>query len=423
MPKVRFTQRTVEQAQAPVGRRDALLFDSDLTGFGLRLNESGSRTFFIQYRAQDGRVRRMPLGRFGVLTVDEARKEARRLLGLVAAGGDPVGARVAEAARVQAEVVARESQAAADALTVNVLIDRWAAGRAGDRRESYLDEAMRCVRRNLPAWLDRPAASIVPAEAALAIDTIAHQKGVIAANRTLAYTRAAYSWALRRQLVPTNPLKEIEGAGREQSRERVLSEVEIGAIWRACAALLPYEAGFVRLLILTLGRRGEVAAMRWSEVAPDLASWTLPRERAKNGRAHMVHLVPIAQEILKGLPRVASSPYVFPSTDPRKPFSRFSALKASIVTALDQAGDDVPDWRFHDFRRAGVSELAAQGVQPHVADRLLNHVTGTIQGVAAVYQRHAFEKERAAALDLWGAHVEAAASGGELPTNVVTLRA
>lgn len=422
MSKIRLTQRSVEQAKCPSGRRDVLVFDSDLVGFGLRVTTAGGKSFLVQYRAF-GRLRRMSVGKFGVLTVEQARSEAKRLLGMVAAGGDPLAAKEHEVARVQEIARAAEAQAAADAFTLDVLVTRWMAARAGDRRESYLDEAGRCIRRNLPGLVGRPAARITAQETALAIDGIGKNKGVVAANRTLAYARAAYSWALRRQVVAINPFKDIEGAGREQSRERVLDGRELGAIWRACEGLDPYPAAFVRLLMLTLGRRDEVASMRWCEISGDHATWTLPRERSKNHRTHVVALPEAAREIIGALPRISSSPFLFPSRDPARPAASFSSIKASLQAELAKRGSEIPDWRFHDFRRAGVSTLAGLGVAPHVADRLLNHVTGAIQGVAAVYQRHAFAAERAAALETWAGFVLVHAEGRASADNVIQLRA
>src|SRR5450432_694400 len=113
----------------------------------------------------------------------------------------------------------------------------WSKAREGDRRPSYLREAYACLKRNLPQWKDRPAGSITLVEAVRALDAIKADKGTVAANRTLAYGRAAYGWAVKRQHVPVNPLRGIERPGKEISRERVLDAEELGAIWGACDKL------------------------------------------------------------------------------------------------------------------------------------------------------------------------------------------
>ena len=160
----------------------------------------------------------------------------------------------------------------------------------------------------------------------------------------------------------------------------------------------------MRFLLLTLARRDEVASMTWAEVAPDLSSWTLPAARAKNRKAHVVHLSQPARAILAGAPRIEGCPLVF-AMPSKKGLSTFSYIAAKLTGPEFAEG-----WQMHDFRRTGVTALAAKGFAPHVCDRLLNHVQGTIKGVAAIYQRHDFAIERAEALDAWGTHVMECAS-------------
>ncbi len=226
-----------------------------------------------------------------------------RRLGGVAAGGNPALSRKADAA-------ARQAAERAVAYTLGRLVTEWAEDRSGDRRRSYLYEAEHCLKRNLPEWLERPASAIDPAEVIRELDRLKRAKGVYTANRTLAYGRAAYSCAVRRQVLKENPFRGIERPGREPTRERVLEAPELGAIWRACNKLNPTYAAFVRVLMLTLQRRGEVAAMEWSELSPDLTTWTLPASRTKNGRSHVVHLATSVRDIIQSLPRIRSNPHV-----------------------------------------------------------------------------------------------------------------
>jgi integrase len=179
------------------------------------------------------------------------------------------------------------------------------------------------------------------------------------------------------------------------------------------------------VLLLTLARRDEVAAMRWSELSDD--TWTLPATRAKNGKAHVVHMSAPVRDILAAQPRIAGCSLVFPGDGLRGPIRGFSYIKRrldSVIAAATQYEAEpraMPAWTFHDFRRAGVTALAGMGFAPHVCDRLLNHVTGSISGVAAVYQRHEFLAERKAALGAWAAHILAAAEGVTQRGNVVAL--
>jgi hypothetical protein len=156
--------------------------------------------------------------------------------------------------------------------------------------------------------------------------------------------------------------------------------------------------GNLWFLALTGQRRDEVGRMRWDHLDPTGCLWVVPGEHAKNGKPHTVHLSPQSLELLNTISRTGD--LVF-SVDGRTVFQGYSKAKAR----LDELSE-VSDWTLHDLRRTVVSGMARLGVAPHVADKILNHQTGTISGVAAVYQRHEFMRERKEALEVWGKHVQ-----------------
>ena len=198
----------------------------------------------------------------------------------------------------------------------------------------------------------------------------------------------------------------------------------------------PYGA-FVRFLLLTLQREAETAGLRREELSEDdLALWTVPSGRAKNGKAHIVHLAEPARAILRAAPCVGRSPLVF-TVGGKRPINAFSYAKARIdeeiaaeraKLAIEAGAEPVPlvPWRFHDFRRTGPTVLAHLGVRWEVADKLLNHAHGSkgtaIGGVAAIYQRYEYLAEREQALSAWADHVLAVGEGRATPHNVVALR-
>jgi integrase len=391
----KITQTTVEAAVCPEGKKDFLLFDSVTRGFGLRVSKGGVKTFLAQFRAATG-VRRVVIGTFGVLAAEEARRKAKVILGAAADGRDIAAERkAAEAAAVE--------EAEANAFTFGAMIEQWAEARKTDNRPSYLAEAVKCCTRNLPGWQKRPARSISTSEAAKELHAIKASKGTTTANRTLAYARAAYSWACDNHKVKANPLKGIKRPGKEAPRERVLTEAELKVVWQGAGALSSVSGGFIRALMLTLQRREEVGSMQWGELADDLSAWTLPGIRAKNGRTTIVHLSEPVQAVIRALPRIEGNPYVFVGRKDGEPIRGFNSAKANLDKVMAAAGAAIPAWSFHDFRRSGVTTLAKAGFAPHVCDRILNHITGSIQGVAAVYQRHEFLLERAEALNAWAA--------------------
>ncbi|MDQ2802067.1 MAG: integrase family protein, partial [Pseudomonadota bacterium] len=342
---LRLTQQSVEGAVCPAGKKDVLLFDSELKGFALRVTTAGGKTFLAQYTTPTGK-RRLVIGRFGTLTVQEARKRARTVLGEAASGADPYAERLA------AESVAKVSQAEA-AFTLGKLIDGWPVARADQgRRDSYLHIATGQLRRHLADWLERPAIAIATAEAVHRLDAIRDAAGTVAANRVLAYARSAYGWAVKRQALPRNPFAGLEAPGAETARERVLDKGEIAEVWCASAKLpAPYDA-FMRVLLLTLQRRSEAAGMHWSELSADMSTWTIPSERAKNHNAHIVHLPEPAREILHARPRIKGCPHIFPG-ERGNPVCAFSwakrLLDSEIGKEREKAGlEPIAPWSLHD---------------------------------------------------------------------------
>ncbi|HEV7370696.1 site-specific integrase [Arenibaculum sp.] len=246
------------------------------------------------------------------------------------------------------------------------------------------------------------------------LDRIVDRGTRIRANRVFAYTRKFFNWCISRDLIATSPCVGVKPPAEERSRDRVLSAEELRLVWLATERQDWPFGPFVKLLLLTAQRLNEVAGMRWSELDLDAAMWTLPAERAKNDKAHHVPLSVQAIALIRSLPRLDGTDFVFTTTG-RTPISGFGRAKQRLDETVqtirreeaEVAGESFdkaaafPEWRFHDFRRTAVTGMAEMGIAPHVADRILNHVQGTIRGVAAVYNRHAYLDERRKALQDW----------------------
>jgi integrase len=437
MPKL--TDRFLAALTVEDGRKDRLVFDTACPGLGVRVTAKGTRTFIAQWTDPATRRKvREPLGLWGNITIEQAREAARVRLGAVAKGINPKAERMQRWAEAE-----REREEAA--LTFDGLIGEWKALHLAHRRARYAAEAERSIRSGLPTLLKRPASRISRADAVNALDQIVKAGKAVTAGRTMAYARACFAWGKRRGKVPENPFAELPISAGATERERVLSDAEIAQVW-AAANTLGYPFGpFYRLMILTLQRREEVAGMRWSEIADDMSRWTLPGSRMKNGKPHDVHLSEAARAVLRSVPRVEGCDLVFTTTAYRasapdvalkgkrkaepRPISGFSqgkryldaAIGKALLEAAIRAGhklQPISPWRVHDLRRTGVTTLAALGFDSIVVDKLLAHQPGKLRGVAAVYQRHDFARERAAALDAWAAHVI-----GINADNVVPIRA
>jgi integrase len=230
----------------------------------------------------------------------------------------------------------------------------------------------------------------------------------IVANKSFAALRRMCAWAVERGIVDSSPCAGIRAPAPERSRDRVLSDDELRAAWKASEVLGWPFGPMVQLLILTGQRRDEIAEMRWGEI--DLAAeiWILPRERSKNDQAHIVPLSETAVAILSSLTRITGKDGFVFTTNGATAVSGFSRAKRRLDALLPEG---TPPWVIHDLRRTAASGMARLGINLPVIEKVLNHVSGSFGGIVGVYQRHGFEAEKRHALDSWARHVEALTSG------------
>jgi integrase len=398
--RTKLTDGVVADAVCPPGRKDVMLFDAELRGFGVRVTAAGGRIFFLQYKLA-GRGRRATIGAFGELTTAQARKKAEALRGQVRDHRDPVAERRARAEAARATEAQAKAEAARAAFTVETLIDQWRDHHLSERSESYRRRVPREMKAALKRWLTAPAASLGQEDAVRVLDAAKTDRGPVAANRLQAVCRACWGWAVKRGSLSANPWQATPRPARERSRERVLSDAELAVIWKTATALdAPWNA-IVPLMILTGQRRQEVAGLAWTELDLERGAWHLPAERAKNGRAHTVPLVPAAAALLRV--RKRSGALVFENSRKTAP-SGFGKVAARLVKATKAAGHAEP-WTLHDIRRTVATGLQRLGVRLEVTEALLNHVSGSRAGIVGVYQRHGWEMEKRAALEAWTSHV------------------
>jgi integrase len=389
MPKLKLTKRVIDELK-PMDK-DQFYWDTDITGLALKVTPKGKKTFLVQYRP-GGRgtpTRKVTLGPFGQVTVNKAKTEATRILGLRAEGRDP----------------ALERQQAKRKSASNIFADiatDFLAKHASQNRT--VDETARILKRDvLPKWGKRSIHDIGKRDVNDLLDTVVARGSHIMANRLLAALRKLFNWCVSRGTITASPCHGINAPHREKSRDRVLTDDELVSIINTAGEMGGAFGPIVQILILTAQRRNEVSEMTWDELDLDNNLWTIPSARTKNEKPHFVHLSPQATAGISSLSNVGK--FVFTSNG-KTPFSGFSKSKKR----LDELSG-VTDWRLHDIRRTVTSGMAQLGIAPHIADKILNHQSGTISGVAAVYQKHAFIDERRTALDRWGKHVQSLLEG------------
>ena len=265
-------------------------------------------------------------------------------------------------------------------------------------------------------WRDRPVAEIDRREIRSVVAE-AQEHGVPGSERrsrgpTKSRARALlvalstfFRWCLREEYAAANPCRDVPRPEPPQARDRVLTDAEIVAFWRACDKVgEPFEQA-LKLLLLTGCRLSEVAGMRFAELSDDFATWSIPGARTKNARPHVVALSPLAREVLASVRRVEGG-LAF-TTSGRTPISGWSKCKRR----LDALMGSPPPWRLHDLRRTAASGMQRLGVRTEVVERALNHVSGSFAGVAGVYQRDPMLDDTRAALLRWSQHVTGLVSG------------
>ena len=409
---MKLTPTAVRSAVLPKGKTEAIFFDDDIPGLGLRLREGGSRTFVFQYKR--GRVqRRMNLGKAGALNLAEVRQLALQHYASVRRGEDPAADK-ADALRQAGE-------------TFGFYMDQYLDKLRQEYRPRSFTEIQRHLAKHARSLHRMQLAKIDRRDIAAMIVAVTNDAGDPTANRVRASVSTFFTWAMQRGLAESNPVIGTE-KNEEKSRDRVLTPAELRLIWNA---LDDNEYGAcIKLLALTGQRLSEIGGLRWSEVHDD--EIILPGERTKNGRPHVLPLSKAAAAIIAQQPKGAGDP-IF--GDRERGFVNWSNCKIRLDARIAEANEGKPieHWTPHDLRRTfatyaggGLPEhlfkklpardrdvASGLGIQPHVVEAVLHHVSGARGGVAGVYNRSTYAREKKHALDLWADRLLAIVSGNK----------
>jgi len=396
-----LTDPTIGKIRKPLKGKRKEVFDSDAPGLALRITDKGARSWSVYFRLTDttGRQKnlRATLGRYPSIGIAEARRMAREIRDQAAADIDPRKARAE--AQTKAQVIAER-------LLFRNVAEGYIAARcqredSGTPKKGHLklgkdiDTIIR--RRLIPAWGDK----LIPEIGRLDLRDVTRPlvaETPMAAHRLHEVAKALFYWSVNEGFLEASPFARMEAPVKKYPRDRELKHPELKRVWAACEAKTYPFGPLVKLLALTLQRRNEVAGMQWPEIDLKKAQWTIPTERSKSERAHIVPLSKAAVQIIKGLPRYVGGPYVFTTSSGMRPVSGFSKMKV----VLDKAAK-VTDWRLHDLRRTGRSEMARLKVDDVVAERILNHVP---RGLIKVYNRYQYLDEKREALNVWARELQ-----------------
>jgi integrase len=427
--KVALTDRSLKALRsAPDGAR-VVVWDAMMPSMAVRVSSKGKRSFYaVKRRAGETQPTWVLLGAYPVMTLAEARAKAREALGALMDGQDP--AVIAEAKReARAEAERRRDG------TFGAVAEDFIRRHAMTKRSGHMVAGI--IRRELiPVWGERPIAEITRRDVIKLVESILDRGGEkpagsrrksggpYAARHALSAARKLFNWAVGRDELAASPCDRVKAAelhGAPEPRDRVLSDDELRAVWRAAEAT-PYPYGpLVKLLLLTGQRRDEIAGARWGEIDLDRAMLTITSARMKAKAGHSVPLIPAAVEILRALPRFAAGDFVFSGQTGAKPFSGFSKAKRRLDKLIGDIAGGIAPYTLHDLRRTVRTRLAELGVTPFVGELVIGH---TQKGVHAVYDLHRYEKEKRAALEAWEARLLAIVAPEPepaAPNNVVAM--
>jgi integrase len=397
---MKLTTQEIARYQPPEGKNDHIVFDSELSGFGLRYR-SGKRTWVFQYAFGSGKKRtnaRMSLGEYPALPAAKARDLAQDLYAKVRLGQHPAADK---------QVSRSESQN-----TFGRLVEGYLAHQRAELRDRSFVEAERYLGRYAKSLHGLPATAIDRRKIADLLDSITRERGAVSANRARSCLSAMFSWSMRRGLHDgSNPVIGTDKL-KERTRDRILTDAEIGVIWNALGD--DNYGNAVRLLLLTGQRAGEIGGLRWSEINFNESLISLPAERTKNACPHSIPLSGPARDILSARPQ--TGPYVFG----RHGIVAWSLSKRLLDAKIASA--NLAHWTIHDLRRTFATGLQRLGIRLEVTEAILNHVGGNRAGVGGIYRRHDWATEKRQALDAWAAHVLAVVSGKRNKSNVTAIR-
>jgi integrase len=387
----------------------------DVAGLTLRINQAGTKTFFLIYRTPGtGKQARLRMGEYDPnhFPLSKVRELGRFYRSLIDQGTDPRDYLQAETdRRTCEEEEARRADGQRKASTFSVVVEDYVAKfQVAKKQNRTWKETKRLLLVNCAKWGNRPVGDITRRDIHDLLDRIMAEGKGYSANRTYAALKTFFRWCTSRDLISIDPMQGVERPfDGETERERAWSDEEVVRIWRAADAIGGSAGAALKVLILMGQRRDEVFHMEVSELESDATRWRLTTARSKAKREHVFPLPALAQRIIQTQLMHARCAYVYP-TSGGKPIVSWTALKGRVRRL-----SGVEDFTFHCARHTLRTALDGFGVPPHIKDECLNHARRSVGD--RHYSHYDYLSEQQEAFERWAAHVETLVFG----TNVSSL--
>ena len=405
----RFTDAQIKRLK-PTSKR-AIIFEHGGRGFGLRIEPSGRKSFFLEYRfgeAEERRNRVLTIGKHPTVSLTKARSIASQSLSQIEQDIDPATQKLTK------KIVDRNALTLGD--LVEEYIEKWAKVKKKER--SWKEDERLLNKDILPVIGRKKAKDIRRRDIVLLLDAIVERGATITANRVLAVTRKMFNFAVGRDIIDASPCVQIPAPSKENRRERYLSEDEIKVFWEKLDdAKMSQEIRLaLKFLLVTGQRKNEVIGAEWSEFDLKNKWWTIPAEKSKNKLTHRVPLTSTAMEILNALKKstgqyqfVFASPVGHTKRNPERKAGMFPILGSAVDRALrnNQTNNlktkqknifNLDHFTPHDLRRTTASMMTKSGVDRLVLKKILNHAD---REVTAIYDIYEDDKEKQVAMRTW----------------------
>jgi integrase len=386
--------------------------DHLVPGLAVRVTEHGTKTFVLvaRYPGSTNPTRRA-LGEYGALSLEKARAKARHWHELIGGGIDP-------ATEIERQRLAEQRKRAGTfaAVAEDFIAEKLATERKGK-------EVERDIRREfIPVLGKRPIVEITALDVVNVIKPIA-KRAPYQAHNLLGHIRRLFSWAIDQhaygiETSPCDRLKPRTIIGEKRPRDRVLSDDELRAFWRANADMEYPYGPLARMLLLTGARHRELSQATWAEFDLKAKVWTVPQERHKSASGHRVPLTDDVIALLESLPRFKTGHHLFSTTYGEKPTVIADKIKNKLDARMAELLGSTPKaWVIHDLRRTLRTHLAALRIPDHIAEIVIGHGR---QGLQRVYDQHRYLDEMREALTLWAGRLRSIVEPP--PENVVALK-